>query len=184
MAGPQGSLEWHFPFWNDEMADYACEQLSRIDTILLGRITYQVMASYWPYAIMSTTFPRSDIAYADMMNRYNKIVYSRTLRKASWDHSTIVKRINSDDVHELKNEEGKCMIIYGSCSIVNTFRQMNLIDEYVLWVHPVAIGEGELLFKDPKDREHMRLIKTKKFSTGVMALHYQLANKRENAATV
>lgn len=80
MAGPAGELDWHFRFWNEEMADYGVMQLMQADTILLGRKTYNVMAGYWPLVSCNPCFPRSDIAFADMMNNYQKIVCSSTLQ--------------------------------------------------------------------------------------------------------
>ena len=84
MAGPNCELDWHFSFWNEEMAEYASEQLSHADTILLGRITYKAMAKYWPSMAMDLSYPREDIAFAGMMNSYKKIVFSNTLNEVHW----------------------------------------------------------------------------------------------------
>ncbi|MBS1567498.1 MAG: dihydrofolate reductase family protein, partial [Bacteroidetes bacterium] len=130
MAGRQGELDWHFPFWTDEMSAYACRQLRTADTIIVGRHTYQKMAAWWPYA------PHSD--FAQMMNSYEKIVCSTSLKKVSWRHSRLLSENIGEEITRLKKTDGRDMIIYGSASLVQSFAP--LVDEYQVWLHPVAIG--------------------------------------------
>lgn len=165
MAGCRGELDWHFPFWTDEMAAYASRQLRAMDTILVGRRTYERMAAYWPFA------PRND--YSEMMNSYEKIVFSTSLATAGWRHSRILSGNIGEEIARLKQQPGRDMIIYGSASIVRAFRQMNLVDEYQVWLHPVAIGRGIPLFKDGDENLSLKLLKTKPLCSGVLLLHYQ-----------
>lgn len=172
MAGPRGELDWHFPHWNEEMANFAYEQLCMMDSILLGRITYQAMASYWPYQANNTAHGRQECDYAYMMNNYEKIVFSKTLRTVEWRNSRLVKKNIAKEVAELKQQPGMDMIIYGSGSIVSRLMQLDLIDEYVLWLHPVVLGKGIPLFRDTQHTYPLKLLKTKAFSSGVVVLYY------------
>src|SRR5882762_1112837 len=89
MSGPDCELDWHFQSWNEEMAASASEQLAQADTILLGRVTYLAMAAYWSSKVASLSTPRADIDFADMMNSYNKIVFSKTLPAVGWSNSRL-----------------------------------------------------------------------------------------------
>src|SRR6185436_2646110 len=133
MAGANCELDWHFKFWNEEMAEFACEQLRNVDAILLGRITFTGMSKYWRSVSMDDTYPGADIAFADMMNNHLKIVFSRTLEKPEWNNSRIIRNNIAKEVSRLKKEEGKNMIIYGSGTIVNQLTKAGLIDDYIFW---------------------------------------------------
>lgn len=172
MAGPQGELDWHFPLWNEEMASFAYEQLCMMDSILLGRVTYQAMASYWPYEANNTARGRLECSYAQMMNNYPKVVFSRTLRTVEWRNARLVKKDIGKEVAAMKELPGLDMIIFGSGSIVSRLMQLDLIDEYVLWLHPVVLGAGRPLFPLLRRQQPFTLLRTKAFSSGVVILCY------------
>lgn len=173
MAGPHGELDWHFPLWNEEMASFAYEQLSMMDSILLGRVTYQAMASYWPYEANNTAHGRLEYAYAHMMNNYVKVVFSKTLRTVEWRNTRLVKKDIGKEVMAMKQQPGMDMIIFGSGSIVSRLMELDLIDEYVLWIHPVTLGEGMPLFRQLRDRQALKLLRARAFSSGVVILCYE-----------
>ena len=166
VSGPQGELDWHFPLWNEDMSRCATEQLLTMDTILVGRITYQSMAGYWP------TAPSSN--FGDMMNKLNKVVFSSRLHQPAWNNSRVVRADAAHEVARLKKLPGKNMIIYGSRSIVACLQEAGLIDEYRIWVHPVVIGRGKTLF-GMHDQMNLTLLRTKTFGSGVVVLYYQPA---------
>lgn len=170
-AGPNG--EWDWFVWDEETAKYSKELLSSIDTILFGRVTYELMASYWPTASPATEDP----IIIDAMNNLPKIVFSKTLEKVEWKKSRLIKGNIADEVAQLKQQPGKDMVIYGSGSIVSTLTQLGLIDDYRIFVNPVVLGSGKPLFKDIKDRLNLELLTTKTFDCGVVLLHYQPAKK-------
>ena len=172
MAGPQGELDWHFPLWNEEMSEFAVEQLSMMDSILLGRITYQAMAGYWPAEAVRQGNNRKNIDFAGMMNDHTKIVFSKTLTTTAWQNTRLIKRNIAQEVTRLKQQPGLDIIIYGSGSIISRLMRLGLIDEYVLWVHPVVLGKGRPLFKEFPDRHILQLLRTKTFSSGVVILYY------------
>ena len=172
MAGPNAELDWHFRSWTEDMNVSICQELAQADTIILGRVTYLAMANYWPSKAGYLSCAREDIAFAEMMNRYKKIVFSKTIRSTTWNNSEIVKGDITGIISTLKNCAGKHMIIYGSGKLVNSLMRANLIDEYVLWVHPVLLGKGKPFFLIVNDELKMELIERKTFTSGVVALRY------------
>lgn len=176
MSGPDHELDWHFPLWNEEMSRFANAQLMSMDTILLGRLTYQSMVAYWP------TAPLDD--YSFRMNAYKKIVISSTLQHAAWTNTEIFAQGIEEKILALKNSPGKDIIIYGSRSIVTLLSLRGLIDEYRIWVHPVAIGKGIPLLNQTCHRIHLKLFNTRSFSTGVVLLYYMLDHQQSFRAMV
>jgi len=174
MAGPECELDWHFKSWNEEMARATAEQLSRADTILLGGITYRGMASYWTSTPVSLLAPREDLDFADMLNRYPKVVFSKSMSTVNWNNSRLAKKDIAVEVDELKHEPGKDMIIYGSGKIVTILTKLGLVDEFRMWVHPVVIGCGKPLFKDLQKALQLQLFKTETFRSGVVILFYEV----------
>jgi len=172
MAGADCELDWHFRRWNEEMARSVAEQLSRVDTILLGGVTYRGMAQYWTSNPVNLLAPREDLDVADMLNRYPKVVFSKSMSTVTWNNSRLAKRDLGEEVDELKHRRGKDMIIYGSGNIVTALTKLKLIDEFRIWLHPVVIGCGKPLFKELTDNLTLHLFKTEKFSTGVVILYY------------
>jgi len=174
MAGPECELDWHFKSWNEEMARATAEQLSRADTILLGGITYRGMAQYWTSTPVSLIAPREDLDFADMLNRYPKVVFSKSMSTVNWNNARLAKKDIADEVDELKHEQGKDMIIYGSGKIVAILTKLGLVDEFRMWVHPVVIGCGKPLFRDLQKTLQLKLFKTETFRSGVVILFYEV----------
>jgi len=170
-AGPNGETDWFF--WNKEMATSAIDLISTVDTLLFGRVTYELMADYWP----SASPPTEDPIIIDKMNKLPKIVFSKTLEKVEWKNTRLIKEISAKEILEMKRQPGKNMVIYGSGSIVSAFMNLGLIDEYYLLVNPIVLGVGKPLFKDLNDKHKLNLVRTKTFSNGVVLLHYQIDTK-------
>jgi dihydrofolate reductase len=167
IAGQEGEIDWFV--WDEEMAKYSRDLLYSIDTLLFGRVTYELMAGYWPTA----SPPSEDQVIIDAMNNLPKIVFSRTLARADWTNTTLVKEINKEEILKMKQQPGMDMVIFGSGSIVSAFSQLALIDEYRIIVNPVVLGRGKPLFKDIRERINLKLLKTKTFSSnGNVVLYY------------
>lgn len=107
------------------------------------------------------------------MNNLPKIVFSKRLKKTEWKNTKLIKEITAEEILEMKKQPGKNMGIYGSSSVVSTFMNMGLIDEYHLFVNPIFLGRGKPLFKDMNGKHKLKLIRTKTFGNGVILLHYQ-----------
>jgi dihydrofolate reductase len=174
-CGPNGELDWHFDNWNDEMEEYVNEQTKNVDTILVGRVTYEGMAAHWPKIVNNPTARRKDIEFAWLMNTLPKVVFSRTLRSAEWNNSRVVNNSIEDEILRMKKLPGKDMIMWGGVNIVQTFIQRKLIDEYNIWVAPVILGEGKPIFKDVAKLD-LRLVRSIEFSNGVVLFSYLPAN--------
>jgi dihydrofolate reductase len=162
---PDGEFDW--PVVEEEFFAYAREMLRSVDTILFGRRTYLFMAAYWP------TAPRDEIA--EQMNGLRKVVFSRTLERAEWKNSHLVRGDALEEVARLKRESGKDMVILGSASLASSLLKANLIDEYRVILEPVVLGRGHPLFKSITERIKMKLTATRVLGTGVVVLYYQRA---------
>jgi dihydrofolate reductase len=163
--GPSQQLDWCV--LDEEFFAYSEDMLRSVDTIVFGRVTYQHMAAYWP------TAPKDEIA--DKMNNLPKIVFSRTLQKADWSNSRLLKGDAAEEIAKLKQQPGKDMVILGSATLASSLLQTGLIDEYRVILNPILIGAGHLLFKDIKDRIRLKLQGTKLLGSGVIVLYYRKA---------
>jgi len=138
-------------------------------TLVFGRITYELMASFWPTPFAAETMP----LVAERMNNLPKIVFSRTLDKTSWNNTQLVKDDLTGEIRRRKNEPGEDMVIFGSGSLVSQLAQAGLIDEYQIVVDPVALGKGRTMFEGIKERLPLKLKKTRTFDNGNVLLCYE-----------
>lgn len=158
--------QWSFQFGSAEQQKYKYDELFACDALLLGRITYEGFAAAWPN--MSGTGD-----YGVRMNSIPKYVVSTTLQEATWNNSIIIRSNVYDELSRLKQQTGLDILIFGSGTLVNSLMQYDLIDEYRLMVFPVVVGSGKRLFQDRSEKKSLKLIETKTFSSGVVALSYQ-----------
>jgi dihydrofolate reductase len=173
MAGEHGELDWHFAHWNSEQMENALDQLRGIDTILLGRVAYESMALHWPQAERKNHVTAADREYAQTMNRVQKIVFSKTLRKPSWNNTVLMNEIDRENIQKLKMLPGKDMIIWGGVSLASAFIDRNLFDEYRISIAPIVIGKGMSISKDITRGLRLRLLSTQIFSNGVVTMTYR-----------
>ncbi|HLE14602.1 MAG TPA: dihydrofolate reductase family protein [Anaerolineales bacterium] len=165
--GPNRDINWHNV--DDEFNQFAIEQTSAVDTILFGRVTYELMAGYWPTPAATTDDP----VIADLMNRLPKIVFSRTLQKAEWNNTRLIKDHIAEEITTLKQQPGKDLALFGSANLLSTLIQMGLIDEHRIIVNPIVLGSGTPLYQGLKDKLNLKLLKTKTFRNGNVLLYYQ-----------
>jgi dihydrofolate reductase len=169
--GPKEDISWHRH--GAEENEYAVEGLKSGNTLLFGRVTYEMMASYWPTPIAV----KNDPIVAAGMNNADKIVFSRTLKKAGWSNTRLVKGDLVEEIKKMKQMPGKDMTLLGSGSLVTQLAEQGLIDEYQIMVDPVVLGRGTPLFKGIKHKLDLNLTGTKTFTSGVVLLSYQPAEK-------
>jgi dihydrofolate reductase len=148
MAGENGELDWHFSHWNGELMDCALEQLRGIDTILVGRVAYESMSAHWPSAEKNKMNSASEAEFANTMNRLQKVVFSKTLSRTSWNNSMLMSEINPVEIQRLKKQQGKDMIIWGGVTIASAFLEKKLFDEYRISIAPIVIGKGISISKE------------------------------------
>jgi dihydrofolate reductase len=160
VSGPNGELEWIFPDFNSEYEDWVVEKLWQAGAHLMGGVTYRDMAAYWP----SSTEP-----YAAPMNQIPKVVFSRSLKEAVWGETRIVSGDLAYEVARLKQESGKELLAHGGARFVQSLVRTGFIDEYRLFVHPVALGSGQRLFPELAAPIRFKLLEATKFRTGIVA---------------
>ena len=162
---------------DDELHDFFTDMLDSADTVLLGRKTYEMMASYWPFADQNPRSTKSMLKFADKYNSVTKLVFSKTLKDVKWNNTTLAKSNLIDEVFKLKNQRGK-YIFAGSLSIASQLMKKELIDEYWFLVHPIILGKGKQLFDELDNRQNLKLIDTKTFQSGAVVLHYQRQSEK------
>ncbi|MBO9204244.1 MULTISPECIES: dihydrofolate reductase family protein [Niastella] len=156
---------------DDETHQHYTELLNSADTILFGRITYQLM-EYWPTVVKNPTGNKSMDEFAITIDNLSKIVFSRTLQNVTWRNSRLANRGIKEELLSLKQQPGKNVLV-GSPSLIVESMNLNLIDEFQLSVHPVIIGSGLPLFKSINNKIDLTLVRTKTFSNGVVTLYYE-----------
>jgi dihydrofolate reductase len=164
--------EWHFPYFNDEMAEAIGAAMAASDAMLLGRVTYEEFAAFWP----SQQPSEEDQEATDYMNNTPKFVVSKTLEEPlEWNNSTLIKGDVAEEISKLKQLPGKDISITGSGALVRSLLEDDLLDELRLMLHPIVVGSGKRLFEDWSDQKSLELADSKTFSTGVLYLTYQPA---------
>ncbi len=163
--------KWHFPYFNDEMGEAIGAAMSRADALLLGRVTYEEWAAYWP----NQNPDESEIS--GYMNNTPKYVVSTTLEEPlEWQNSTLIKGDElAEEIARLKQQPGKDISISGSGTLVRSLLREDLLDELRLMVHPIVVGSGKRLFEDGGDQKPLELVDSQTFGTGVLYLTYRPA---------
>jgi dihydrofolate reductase len=171
VAGPNGEMDWINA--DAELFDYASSQTKLADTALYGRITYQMMESYWPTAADQPNATKHDIEYSEWYNRVTKVVVSTTLKGKAGENTRIIQRDVTAEIQKLKEQPGKNILMLGSASTAHLLMQHNLIDEYWIFINPVLLGRGIPLFSKINDRIKLRVMENKLLSSGVVGLQYE-----------
>jgi len=164
---------------DDEIHQHYNELLRNADTLIYGRITYQLMESYWPSVVKNPTGNKSMDEFAVLIDNISKIVFSRTLKNVHWKNTLLKKEIIQEEVLELKQSDngGSRNILVGSPGLIVALSQLDLIDEYQLSVQPTVLGSGLPLFKNVRDRINLKLLKTKTFGCGAVTFYYEPGKK-------
>ena len=164
---------------DDEIHQHYNELLSNAGTLIYGRITYQLMESYWPSVVKNPTGNKPVDDFAVLIDNIPKIVFSHTLKSVDWKNTELKKELIKEEILELKQSSnaGSKDILVGSPSLIVAFTQLDVIDEYQLGVQPTVLGSGLPLFKNVRDRVDLKLLKTKTFDCGAVFLYYEPAKK-------
>lgn len=163
-----GDFSWLYP--DEELHRHFNEQEAKTDICLYGRRMYEEMASFWPTAAMNPSATDVIKEYAAIWNSKPKVVFSKTLKEVGWN-SRLYKGDIGEEVKRLKEEADGIMSVSGA-SLANAVMNLNLIDEYSLYIHPVIIGAGKPMFGRLKEKIKLQLIETRRFSSGVVLLSY------------
>jgi dihydrofolate reductase len=164
----EGNQNWDLSFhnivWGQELEKLSIEQLHSADYLVFGRVTYEGMAAYW------TKEQEGEIA--DLMNSIPKLVFSKTLKSADWNNSTLISENASAEIKKLKEAGGKDMYVFGSANLSETFINDNLFDEYRIGIAPVILGSGRPLFRQGNATKNLSLVSTQQLVTGGVVLKY------------
>jgi len=168
-----GDLRWSFP--DEELHQHFNEQERLIDVHLYGRGLYENMASFWPTADQDPAAPAVEIEYARIWKDMPKIIFSRTLKQVGWN-SRLVSGDIAGEVKRLKAQPGRELSV-GGARLAASFMQLDLIDEYRLYLHPLILGGGKRMFGPLKEKIDLKLIETRPFGSGVVLLRYRRAEE-------
>jgi dihydrofolate reductase len=164
----EGTKSWDLNFhqlvWGDELERLSIEQLRTADRLLFGRVTYEGMAAYWQTATGEV---------AEFMNSLPKVVVSRTLERADWANSKLVKENVAAEIQELKRSGEGNTFVFGGANLSATLMQHDLFDEYRIAIVPVVLGRGKQLFDPDSSRRDMKLLDSRTLSNGCVILRYQ-----------
>ena len=156
---------------DDELHQQANELLKSADTMLFGRVTYQLMEAGWPPLVKKPTGNKPMDEFARLIDNIHKIVFSQTLKKVIWKNTKLLAGGIKEEVEKLKQQPGRNIIV-GSPTLIITLTQLGLIDEYRFCVQPIILGKGLPLFKNISQRIDLPLLSTKTFGSGVVTLCY------------
>ena len=170
--GPNRELDWGLV--DEELHSHFNAWLREADAFLDGRVTYELMADFWPTADEDPAASPTVAEFAGIWREMPKIVYSRTLEHAAAG-TTVVHEVVADEVLALKEAPGDGFLVLGGAELGAAFRRLDLIDEYRIYVHPVVLGNGKPLFGPGEQRAALDLLETRTFGNGVVLLHYAVS---------
>ena len=174
--GPDRELDWQLV--DVELHQHFNEWLATAGAFLDGRVTYELMAGYWPTADQDPEASAPVIEFARIWRDMPKIVFSRTLEQAGWN-TTIVREVDPEEIQKLKAQPGGDLVVgggdlvVGGADLATAFRAHDLIDEYRIYVQPVLLGRGRPLFQPSDVTAHLRLAETRAFGNGVVLLRFE-----------
>jgi len=169
MEGPDRGLEWQLV--DEELHQFFNDRLRGMGAFVNGRVTHELMAAFWPTADQQPGAAPQMVEFAGIWREMPKIVYSRTLTTTEW-HTTVIREFDPEEVRALKAEPGGDLAL-GGAEVAGLFIEHGLVDEYLIYVHPVLLGEGNPLFPSSKTRHRLDLVETRTFGSGVVLLHYR-----------
>ncbi len=171
VTGPNGEMDWIKV--DDEIFDFVTTITNKADTALYGRVTYELMESYWPNAGDQPNASKHDKEHSAWYKQIPKIVLSKTMSEEGLVNTTIISNDLEENINKIKNLLGKNILIFGSPRASHSLLSEGLVDEFWIFLNPILIGQGTPLFKDVPETTKLNLIETKTFACGVIALHYE-----------
>jgi dihydrofolate reductase len=175
IAGPNGEMDWMVWNWDDKLKNYVFEITESVDTIILGRKMTDGFISYW--SDMMTKPGDPSYVFAKMMIETPKVVFTKTLKLSKWVNTVLATGDLTDEIMKLKDESGKDIIVYGGATFDSSLIKAGLIDEFHLFINPVAIGSGMAIFKDLIEVQKFTMIKSTPFDSGIVELNFEPKRK-------
>lgn len=179
VAGPNGEMDWIKV--DEEIFDFVGKRIGESDTALYGRVTYQMMESYWPTAADKPNASRHDIEHSKWYSKVHKLVLSKTMSESGLANTTIISDNLAERINKVKQSGdatagsgSKEILFFGSPTATHSLMELNLIDGYWLFVNPVILGRGIPLFAGIKEKVKLNLVGTRQFISGVTELNYTI----------
>ena len=170
VAGPNGEMNWIKV--DEEIFDFVATMTDQADTALYGRVTYEMMENYWPTAADKPDASKHDIEHSAWYKKVAKVVLSTTLSGEGLENTTVIGDRLVENINRIKQLEGANILIFGSPRASHSLLNLGLVDEFWLFVNPVLLGQGMPLFKDVRELTRLKLVESRTFGCGVIALHY------------
>jgi dihydrofolate reductase len=171
IAGPNGEMDWMVGLLDDELLKYVSKITESVDTILLGRKMTDVFISYWLNVMTKPDDPF--YTFAKKMIETPKVVFTKTLNKSEWINTDIATGNLIEEVNKVKSQNARDIVVYGGASFDSSLIKEKLVDEFYLFINPVAIGNGMTIFKDLNEIQKYTLIESKAFECGIVLLRYE-----------
>jgi dihydrofolate reductase len=171
-ATTEGGLGW-IPY-NEAFERYAEQIVQTVGSPLYGRVTYELMKSYWPTLLNDATASKHDREHATWIENVEKIVFSTTLIKEDWHNTRVISTNVKEEVKKLKEGEGKDLVIFGSPTLARSLMGMDLIDEFRFTVCPVILGKGITFIRSIEEQVNLELVSSEQIEGGIIALHYKV----------
>lgn len=175
VAGLKGEMNWIK--FDDELFDFVDTMTAKADAALYGRVTYEMMQNYWPHAGKQPNASKHDKEHSAWYAKVSKVVLSRTISEKGLINTKVVSDHLAENINAIKSQAGKNILIFGSPGASHSLLSQGLIDEFWLFVNPVLLGEGIPLFNGVAEMTNLKLVESKIFSCGVIALHYETIRK-------
>jgi dihydrofolate reductase len=174
VAGPKGEMNWIKV--DEEIFDYIGKRISEGDTALYGRVTYEMMESYWPTAGDKPGASKHDIEHSKWYKKIHKIVLSKTMNESGLANTTVISNNLTERINEIKQSANGSeeILLFGSPTATHALMQQDLIDGYWIFLNPIILGEGIPLFEDIQDKTKLKLLNTHQFTNGVIELNYMV----------
>jgi dihydrofolate reductase len=173
IEGPNGDMSWLIKDEEEQWQDLF-EMLESVDQFLLGRVMFPEYRDYWKQALTKQGYSANEIAYAQLADKTNHVVFSNTMKDPEWANTKINNGRVAEEVARLKNQTGKDIQVVGGAKLAATVIEAGLVDEYRLTINPVIVGSGKSFFKDQKTKRFLELITTKKLRSGVVIVRYKV----------
>lgn len=174
-AGKKGEMNWIHV--DQEIFDFVSERIAKTNTALYGRVTFNMMESYWPTAADQPDASKHDKEHAAWYKTAHKVVLSNTLNQATFTNTTVIGKDYVAAINNLKKETTGEILLFGSPTTAHSLLAENLIDECWLFVNPVLLGEGVPALNSIKEKQSLKLVQTHAFSSGVVCLGHEFQHK-------
>lgn len=158
--------------YDSELQQYADSIVATVGSPVYGRLTYELMAGYWPGVLEDPNANEHSKAHARWVDKVTKIVFSKTMKKADWNNTIVINDNIAEEINRLKQEPGKDLVIFGSPGLAHSLMELDLIDEYQFTLNPVLLGTGIPVYQNIKNKTNLTLVKATTLKSGVVGLHY------------